>query len=220
MTTRLPEEAEAKSPLAGVWAAPPSPGPGGRPPPLYSLHRHRLRKDSAQFWGRSAGINLAAKFDPCHSRISRGRDLRAARACAGGAALQPAASDEPCPRSRGHSGVTQADAGGQRPAPPADPSERPAAPSVSRSTASRRAGGGMPESRRLGAGEAGSRHRRRGCPPPASRRRDPERCARPHSGIPRFTWSGEGAGGSPERAGGQEGAASALLTWAEVRGPG
>lgn len=136
--------------------------------------------------------------------------MRAARACPGGAALRPAASDEPCQRSGGHGGVTQADAGGQRPAPPADPSERPGAPSVSRSTASGRAGGGMPESRRLGAGEAGSRHRRRGCPPPAPRRRDPERCARPHSGIPRFTWSGEGAGGSPERAGWQEGAASAL----------
>lgn len=62
----------------------------------------------------------------------------------------------------------------------------------------------------LGAGEAGSPRKRRGCPPWASRRRDRERSARPHSGIPRFTWSGEGAGGSPDRAGGLEGAASAL----------
>lgn len=74
-------------------------------------------------------------------------------------------------------------------------------------------GGRAEECRRAGVWEQGGRlqTQEEGLPPPpAPRRRDPERCARPHSGIPRFTWSGEGAGGSPERAGWQEGAASAL----------
>lgn len=139
-----------------------------------------------------------------------GRDLRAARACRGGTALQPAASSELCPKRReprwGHPGRCW----GTAPRTPAGPSERPAAPSVSRSTSSRRVGGGQPESWRLGSRRGRLPTQNEGPPPVGFEAQGPRAQRAPTQRDPRFTWSGDGAGGSPDRAGGLEGAASAL----------
>lgn len=136
-----------------------------------------------------------------------GRDLRAARASRGGADSQRAASSEPCPEGGGHGGVTRADAGGQRPANPSGPEELPAAPFVSRSTFPRRAGGRRPEqafrSREQDAGGGAA-------PRPASRSREPARAHTQREATPALPGPMEARVVSPERAGGQEGAASAF----------